>query len=538
MPTASTRTSPSTGFEGLESTKKLRVLAQQPYDLTKTSNITPERIAKYATQGAGCKFCYPCQRVDENVLTALEELASETDLVQKMNDLQAGEVMNYYEGYSSENRACLHTAMRDFFENPSMGKDASAATELARTEHNKLKVWGEKLDKSDFTDLVFVGIGGSNLGPKTAFYALEAYKKPGRDVHFVSNVDPDDAAPLLKNLDPKKTICVFVSKSGGTLETATNEEMFRQWYKTNGIDSTKQCVAVTGKGSPLDNPSRYWESFYMWDYVGGRYSTSSMVGGTLLTWACGYDTYWEFLRGCSAMDKLALTSDVRKNIPMLNALLGVWNHNFLGSPTVAIVPYSKGLWRFSAHIQQVDMESNGKCVDKWGRSVSFSTGPIIWGEAGTDAQHSFFQLVHQSTDPVPVEFIGFKESQYGHDITFKGTTGQEKLLANMFAQSIALATGKPDDNPAKAFPGNRPSSTFLTEKLTPYTFGSLFSCYEHKVAFQGWIWGINSFDQEGVQLGKVLATQILDCVAAKRSGTEEGSCFPLGDAWWNHLSSC
>ncbi len=539
MSTTTTKTSTTSSFEEFEATKKLRVLAQQPFDLTTSGNLTAERITKSTTEGAGWRYNYGCQRIDENVLTALEELAIEAGLLDKMKAMQSGEVMNFYNGYDSENRAVLHTAMRDFFDSPNTGKEASAATELARTELNKLKAWGEELDNSgQYTDIVFVGIGGSNLGPRTTFHALEAYKRPDRNVHFVSNVDPDDATWSLRNLDPRKTVVVVVSKSGGTLETATNEEFFRKWYESEGVDPSNHFVAVTGKGSPMDNPSNYWRSFYIWDYVGGRFSTTSTVGGTLLTFAFGFDVWWDFLRGCSAMDKHALTPSVRNNIPLLNALIGIWNHNFLNLPTCAIVPYSKVLWRFSAHIQQVDMESNGKCVNSSGQPLTSPSGPIVWGEPGTDAQHSFFQLIHQSTDVVPVEFIGCKSSQFDNDIEYKGTTSQEKLLANMFAQSIALATGQQDENPAKVFPGNRPSSTFLTEKITPYTFGALFACYEHKVAFQGWTWGINSFDQEGVQLGKVLATRILEFVTAERNGTDGTTdTFPLGEAFWAQLKT-
>jgi glucose-6-phosphate isomerase len=234
------------------------------------------------------------------------------------------------------------------------------------------------------------------------------------------------------------------------------------------------------------------------------------------------------------MDKMALKKE--KNLPLLSALLSVWNRNFLHYPTQAIIPYSQALSRFPAHLQQLNMESNGKRVDKHGKKVSFDTGAIYWGEPGTNGQHSFFQLIHQGTTVVPVEFIGFANSQYKVDITFKSTTCQEKLLANMFAQSVALATGQQSSNPNKVFPGNRPTRIILAERLDPYTLGILLSYYEHAAAFQGFIWNINSFDQEGVQLGKVLAQQFIDLFAQEKAQkTLEAKSFPIGHAYLRHI---
>jgi glucose-6-phosphate isomerase len=227
---------------------------------------------------------------------------------------------------------------------------------------------------------------------------------------------------------------------------------------------------------------------------------------------------------------VALQQKDAKNLPLLSALLGIWNRNFLHLPTVAIIPYSQALSRFVAHLQQCDMESNGKHIDKTGSPVTFETGPIIWGEPGTNGQHSFYQLIHQGTTIVPLEFIGFKKSQYGEDLEIQKTTSQQKLLSNLFAQSIALAIGQKSENPNKGFTGNRPNRILLSEKLDPYRMGSLLSYYENKVAFQGFIWGINSFDQEGVQLGKKLANQILDIYK-----TKDGSKFPLGEAYLKQL---
>ena len=285
----------------------------------------------------------------------------------------------------------------------------------------------------------------------------------------------------------------------------------------------------------MDNHENYMETFYLWDWIGGRYSTTSMVGGIVLAFAFGFDVFWEFLRGAHDMDRVALEPDLQKNLPLLVALLGIWNHNFLQYPTLAIIPYSQALRDYPAHFQQVDMESNGKSIDQQGTFVNFETGPVLWGSLGTNAQHSYFQLLHQGTATVPLFIIGFKKSQYGHDLEVHGTTSQEKLLANLFAQSLALALGNQPDNPNKFFPGNRPTTLLLGQQLTPYAAGALLAFYEHKVAFQGFIWGINSFDQEGVQLGKVIANRLIDRFASRRQKKAAEKPDPLGDAYLESL---
>ena len=285
----------------------------------------------------------------------------------------------------------------------------------------------------------------------------------------------------------------------------------------------------------MDDPARYLASFYMWDYVGGRYSVTSMVGGAIIAFLVGIDHFMEFLKGAHAMDHHALTPDPKNNLPLLSALLGIWNRDFLCYPTVAIIPYSYALRRFPAHLQQLDMESNGKRIDKEGRAVDFETGPIIWGEPGTNGQHSFFQLLHQGTTTVPLEIIGFMHSQNGQDIEVQKTSCQEKLLSNLLAQSIGLAQGETSDNPNKFFPGNRPNRILLGERLDPYTMGLLLAYYEHKVAFQGFIWNINSFDQEGVQLGKVLAIKMMSQFAKTHGAS--GDSYPLGEAYLKEMKS-
>jgi glucose-6-phosphate isomerase len=268
----------------------------------------------------------------------------------------------------------------------------------------------------------------------------------------------------------------------------------------------------------MDNPTRYLRSFYMFDSIGGRYSSTSMVGVVMLGFALGYELVLEFLEGASLMDEAAEEPKLRHNLPLLLALLGVWNHSFLGAATVAVLSYSQALHRFAAHLQQCDMESNGKSVSRYGESVHFKTGPILWGEPGTNGQHAFYQLLHQGTEIVPVEFIGFRQSQYQEDLEIEGSLSQQKLVANLLAQSLAMARGQENENPNKKFPGNRPNSILLADRLTPKTMGALLALYEAKIVFQGFCWNINSFDQEGVQLGKVLATRVL---ALKRGGQED-----------------
>ncbi|MCB1081679.1 MAG: glucose-6-phosphate isomerase, partial [Chlamydiia bacterium] len=502
-------------FNTYAATEKLKKLAEKPFDLSKKGNLSPKRISEMTTDCLKLKLLYGTERVNDKTLEALFELADEAHALEKMEAMQRGDVINKIEGHESENRMVLHTAMRDFFERQNEGEEAKQAATLAYAELEKLKSFLDQIEKEDFTDMVQVGIGGSELGPKAIYLALEAFQKKGRRVHFISNVDPDDASKVMRGLDLSKTFVVIVSKSGTTLETLTNEELIRKKFLDAGLSPGKHFLAVTGKGSPMDDPEKYRKSFYIWDYVGGRYSATSMVGCVSLGFALGMEKLLEFLRGASCMDKVALEKDPQKNLPLLSALLGIWNHNFLGCPTTAIIPYSQALSRFPAHLQQCDMESNGKRIDKEGNPVDFWTGPIIWGEPGTNGQHSFYQLIHQGTIIVPIEFIGFAESQYGDDGVFKGTTSQEKLLSNLFAQSIGLATGQQSENPNKEFPGNRPNRVLMAKKCDPFSVGSILSYFENKVAFQGFIWGINSFDQEGVQLGKVLANKIIDQFAQK-----------------------
>lgn len=525
-------------FLSYSASRKLKELAQHPVDLTQPSVLTPQRLKSYCSESCGFKLLYGTERVDEPVLKALSELAQESQAIEKMKQMQGGAVVNRIEGYHSENRPALHTATRHFFGQAYLTKEAEEAALKARQEVEKLRSFMTKLEMDrQFEELILIGIGGSDLGPRANYLALQHLQKPNRRVYFISNVDPDDAAAVLKQVNLKKTLVAVVSKSGTTLETATNEDLVREHFIKENLNPNEHFMAVTCPETPMDNKERYLEIFYLWDWIGGRFSSTSMVGGVVLAFAFGFDVYWEFLKGANEMDRASLDPDLKCNLPLLAALLGIWNHNFLNYPTLAIIPYSQALLRYPAHIQQVEMESNGKLIDKEGQFVRFQTGPVIWGEPGTNAQHSFFQLIHQGTATVPVEMIGFKESQYGEDVEFEGTTSQQKLLANLFAQSLALAVGQNRENPNQFFPGNRPTHILLGKKLTPFAVGALLSFFENRVAFEGFIWGINSFDQEGVQLGKVLANKIIKLLAAKKGVEEKAEAYPLGEAYLEHLNS-
>lgn len=534
MSTIKDHSKPSHAMNFLDypSTQKLNVLAQHPYDLTKEGNLTSHRISAFVGEACGYRLLYGTERVTEEVMRTLTELAHKARALEKMSDMQSGVVINCIHGFPSENRAVLHTATRDFFEQPNESEAAVAAAAQAKKEVDKLRDFISKLDKENlFTDLICIGIGGSDLGPRAHYIALEYLKKPKRHVHFISNIDPDDAAMALKGLDLKKTLVIVVSKTGTTLETRANEEFVKSYFTKASLKPENHFISVTSEGSPMDDRKKYLECFYIWDWVGGRYSTTSMVGGVMLSFAFGFDVYWDFLKGASEMDKAALKEDIKLNLPLLGALLSIWNRSFLHYPTLALIPYSQALSRYSAHIQQVEMESNGKQIDQSGHPVNYPTGMIIWGEPGTNAQHSFYQLIHQGTDVIPLEFIGFEESECQQDHEYNGTTLQQKLLSNLFAQAIALAVGQKSDNPNKTFPGNRPSHILLGRRLTPHSLGALLAYYENKVAFEGFIWGINSFDQEGVQLGKVLAQKLIDRFADPKNSAS----YPLGDAFIKFL---
>ena len=475
-----------------------------------------DRVKKYTMpMAAGLVYNYAAKQVDDKVLNALAKLAEETQLVEKFEELYSGEVVN-----TGENRRVLHHMTRGQLGNPVEADGVDKRTfyleqqkriaELANKVHSGeiTNAAGEK-----FTTVVQIGIGGSDLGPRAMYLALENWAKVNNtfkmEAKFISNVDPDDAAGVLNGIDVAHSLFVLVSKSGTTLETLTNESFVKDALAKAGLDASKHMIAVTSETSPLAKSADYLSAFFMDDYIGGRYSSTSAVGGAVLSLAFGPEVFEAFLNGAAEQDQLSKNKDVLKNPALLDALIGVYERNVLGYPTTAVLPYSQALSRFPAHLQQLDMESNGKSVNRFGDPINYVTGPVIFGEPGTNGQHSFYQLLHQGTDIVPLQFVGFKNNQMGQDVVIQGTTSQQKLCANVAAQIVAFACGKADDNRNKNFEGGRPSSIIIGEKLDPKALGALLAHFENKVMFQGFVWNINSFDQEGVQLGKVLATRVL-----------------------------
>ena len=475
-----------------------------------------KRVRDYSVDMAcGLRYNYAAKAVDNEVLKALAALAEEAQLSDKFAALYSGEVVN-----TGEKRRVLHQLTRgqlggdvvadgvnkrEFY----VGEQKKAADFANRVHTGEItNAAGEK-----FTTVVQIGIGGSDLGPRAMYLALENWAKQNGafklEARFISNVDPDDAASVLKGIDVAHSLFVLVSKSGTTLETLTNEAFVKDALKNAGLDASKHMVAVTSETSPLAKSSDYLAAFFMDDYIGGRYSSCSCVGGVVLSLAFGPEVFARFLDGAHAADVTAKEADPLKNPAMLDALIGVYERNVLGYPATAVLPYSQALNRFPAHLQQLDMESNGKSVNRFGEPVDYATGPVIFGEPGTNGQHSFYQLLHQGTDIVPLQFVGFRQNQAGMDVDIQGSTSQQKLCANVAAQIMAFACGKKDDNPNKAFAGGRPSSIITGDQLTPETLGALLAHFENKVMFQGFCWNVNSFDQEGVQLGKVLAKRVL-----------------------------
>ena len=475
-----------------------------------------ERVKGYTVpMGAGLNFNYGARPVDDGILDILAKFAEEQQMVEKFAALYNGEVIN-----TGEKRLVLHhmcrgqlgddviadnVNKRDFY----LGEQKKIA-EFANKVHNGeiVNAAGEK-----FTTVCQIGIGGSDLGPRAIYLALENWAKVNHTLKmkaaFISNVDPDDAAGVLSNLDLAHTLFVLVSKSGTTLETLTNESFVKNALENAGLNPANHMACVTSETSPLAASPDYLAAFFMDDYIGGRFSSSSGVGGCVLSLAFGPEVFADFLNGAAEADILAKNADIKANPALLDALIGVYERNVLGYPNTAVLPYSQALSRFPAHLQQLDMESNGKSVNRFGEPVNYATGPVIFGEPGTNGQHSFYQLLHQGTDIVPLQFVGFKNSQMGEDVLIQGSTSQQKLCANVAAQIVAFACGKDDENLNKKFEGGRPSSIIIGEKLTPAALGALLAHFENKVMYQGFAWNVNSFDQEGVQLGKVLAKKVL-----------------------------
>ncbi|MBO5155331.1 MAG: glucose-6-phosphate isomerase [Eubacterium sp.] len=481
-----------------------------------TGESGADRVKKYTVpMGAGLALNYAAKQVDDEVLTALEKLVEETQLTEKFEALYNGEVIN-----TGEKRLVLHHMTRGQL-GDAVVVDGVDKRAFYTEQQKKIAELADKVHKGEitnaagekFTTVVQIGIGGSDLGPRAMYLALENWAKANNtfkmEAKFISNVDPDDAAAVLNGIDVAHSLFILVSKSGTTLETLTNEAFVKDALKNAGLDASKHMIAVTSETSPLAKSDDYLAAFFMDDYIGGRFSSTSAVGGAVLSLAFGPEVFAQFLDGAADEDKLAKNKDLRKNPAMLDALIGVYERNVLGYGTTAVLPYSQGLSRFPAHLQQLDMESNGKSVNRFGEPVNYVTGPVIFGEPGTNGQHSFYQLLHQGTNIIPLQFVGFKNNQMDTDVVIQDSTSQQKLCANVVAQIVAFACGKADDDRNKNFEGGRPSSIIIGDQLNPATLGALLAHFENKVMFQGFVWNINSFDQEGVQLGKVLAKRVL-----------------------------
>jgi glucose-6-phosphate isomerase len=514
-----------TDFDKTAVYKRLLELVPRGTGFDFSSRLTAERVRRAVLPlAAGLSYSWAAKAVDDPVLDALQTLADEQELIGKYQALTEGEIIN-----TGEDRKVLHHLLRGRPEKPVLyeGKDLGEfyEGELERFSAFAAAVRAGTIRGATgktFTTAVQIGIGGSDLGPRALYLALENWAAAEGKGHlrakFISNVDPDDASQVIASCPLEETVFILVSKSGVTQETLANELFVKNKLIKAGLDPGKHLVAVTSETSPLAHNPAYLDSFYIDDFIGGRYSSTSAVGGVILSLAFGPEVFRELLAGAREADLNARERGVLANAALLDALIGVWERNFLGYPYTVILPYSQALSRFPAHLQQLDMESNGKRVNREGVPLAYATGPVVFGEPGTNGQHSFYQLLHQGTDIVPLQFVGFDESQRGEDVEVDGSGSQTKLKANLAAQIVAFARGTANANRNKEFPGGRPSSLIYGKRLTPRTLGALLAHFENKVMFQGFVWNINSFDQEGVQLGKVLTKKVLAARAGGNSG--------------------
>jgi len=484
------------------------------------------RAEKFNLQWNDFLVDYSKNIITQETLDLLLALAEEVDLKGAISSYFEGDIIN-----ETENRAVLHTALRAP-ESAIIKVDGENVMPEVYEVKKKIKSFSEEVISGQrkgftgkpFTDVVNIGIGGSDLGPAMAVEALQFYKNQ-LNVHFISNVDGDHVQEKIKNLNPETTLFVIVSKTFTTQETLSNSETVRKWFLKSAKqeDVAKHFVAVSTNIQKVTefgiNPDNV---FPMWDWVGGRFSLWSAVGLSI-SLAVGFDNFDKLLKGANEMDEHFKTAEFDQNIPVILALLSIWYNNFFGAESEALIPYTQYLQKLAPYLQQGIMESNGKSVGRDGNPVNYQTGTIIWGEPGTNSQHAFFQLIHQGTKLIPTDFIGFVKPLYGDN------DHHDKLMSNFFAQTEALLNGKTEDQvraeftkvnlssgqadfltPFKIFQGNKPTNTLLIQKLTPETLGSLISLYEHKIFVQGVIWNIFSYDQWGVELGKQLANSILE----------------------------
>ncbi|MEO9481886.1 MAG: glucose-6-phosphate isomerase [Ekhidna sp.] len=473
-------------------------------------------------------FDFSKNEVSAEVMSELIRLAQECQLQEGIQSMFNGDEIN-----ETENRSVLHVALRG-------GKNLAVKVELEKIKKFSGQLlsggWKGYTNKT-IKNVVNIGIGGSDLGPKMVTYALRPYWK-AITPHFISNVDAAQMVETLEDLDPETTLFIIASKTFTTQETLTNALSAREWFLTNGgnqDDISKHFVAVSTNEKAVNAFGISSENmFEFWDWVGGRYSLWSAIG---LSIACtiGYDHFAKLLEGAKEMDDHFSQTDLPQNLPVISAMIGIWYNNFRNYDSLAILPYDHRLRHLPAYLQQVDMESNGKYIDRSGNEVNHQTGPIIWGEPGTNGQHAFYQLIHQGTKIIPCEFIAVANSDHDH------IDHHEKLLANFFAQSEALLTGKTEDQvskelgetadpilkKSKIFQGNRPSTSILIKELNPFNLGKLIAYYEHRVFVQGCVWNIFSFDQWGVELGKQLSKPILAEIKENHVGTHDSSTQSL-----------
>ncbi len=484
------------------------------------------RLEKFSLKSDGFFYDFSKQRINDRVLEELVNLARQTEAKKTFSQMVSGKIVNV-----TENRAALHTAARGFFPDAVELPDMNIMSEINRV-NSQIKQFSAKIHNGQiksaggksFTDAVVIGIGGSYLGCEFVYTALKHCIEPHIKLHFLANVDIDDFGQVIKTIDPETCLWIVISKSYTTTETMANLNQVLLFLKNNHLDPSSHLVTVTAKGSPGDDPENpVLDSFHMFDFIGGRYSVTSAVGGLPLSLAFGFDIFNRFSNGCHAMDLHALNTPEEQNIPLISALISIWNSNFLHYPAQAIIPYCSALSKLTPHVQQLYMESLGKGVSSDGDLIEHKTGVIIFGEPGTNAQHSFFQLAHQGS-PFPIEFIGVVTPVYNKDqAKSNGVYNHQELWANMIAQAKALAMGKDDDNKAKYFTGNRPSSTLVINDLTPESIGMLLAFYEARTVYEGFILGVNPFDQFGVELGKILASDIREHI--KQKNTDETCNF-------------
>jgi glucose-6-phosphate isomerase len=508
---------------------------QQPQCHLKHLTAADDRLREYSRTGGGLFFDFSRQRLDAKALALLSQLAHDMRIEEFLDRMAAGQKVN-----STEQRAALHMAARQFDDDPVMvdGIDGYAALEKVRRQiaDFSAEIHTGQLRGSTgrpFTDVVVIGIGGSYLGTEFVATALAAMADKKINLHFLSNVDIHNFGAIADQIDPQTTLWVVISKSYTTAETMANVKQAVSFMESKGIEPAKHLVTVTAKGSPGDDPSKpILRSFHMFDFIGGRYSVTSAVGGVPLSLYLGYQRFEAFLKGANQMDRHALEAPVEENLPMLAALISVWNATFLDYPQAAIIPYATPLAKLAPHIQQLNMESNGKSVTREGNPLDTPCGVIIFGEPGTNAQHSFFQLAHQGR-PFPIDFIGVATPQYDqYNSLSRGVSNHQELWANMIAQAAALATGKESSDGARSFPGNRPSSIIVLKDLSPQSVGRLLAFYEAKTVFEAAIWGINPFDQFGVELGKTMASDIRAEMAARNKNRDHR--FESGDPIVEH----